>query len=65
LRVGLHRVVLTLVFEWNFGHSVIGRSWESIAAEYNLSHGGLLLVGLAIFCNDAVDRLVTTPGVRE
>ena len=28
---------------------VIGRSWESIAAEYNLSRGGLLLVGLAIF----------------
>ena len=48
-RVGLHWVVLTLVFEGNFGHYVIGRSWESIAAEYNLSHGGLLLVGLAIF----------------
>lgn len=49
LRVGLLWVVLTLVFEWNFGHYVIRRSWESIAAEYNLSHGGLMPVGLAIF----------------
>jgi len=49
LRVGLLWVVLTVVFEWNFGHYVIGRSWESLAAEYNLSHGGLMPVGLAIF----------------
>jgi len=49
LRVGLLWVVLTLAFEWNFGRYVMGRSWESIAAEYNLSHGGLMPVGLAIF----------------
>lgn len=49
LRVGLLWVVLTLAFEWNFGRYVLGRTWESIAAEYNLSHGGLMPVGLAIF----------------
>ncbi|SRR6266566_2899619 len=49
LRVGLLWVVLTLAFEGNFGHYVMGRSWESIAAEYNLLHGGLMPVGLAIF----------------
>ena len=32
-----------------FRAHVIGRSWESMAAEYNLSHGGLMSVGLAIF----------------
>jgi hypothetical protein len=39
LRVGPLWVVLTLAFEWNFGHYVMGRSWESLAAEYNLVHG--------------------------
>lgn len=39
LRVGLLWVVPTLAFEWNFARYVLGRSWESIAAEYNLSHG--------------------------
>lgn len=48
LRVGLLWVVLTLAFEWNFGRFVTGRSWASILAEYNLSHGGLMPVGLAI-----------------
>ena len=49
LRVELLWVALTLAFEWNFGRYVMGRSWESIAAEYNLSHGGLMPVGLGIF----------------
>lgn len=49
LRLGLLWVVLTLAFEWNFGRYVVGRLWESIAAEYNLSHGGGMPVGLAIF----------------
>ncbi|HEX2665174.1 MAG TPA: hypothetical protein VHM93_20255 [Candidatus Acidoferrum sp.] len=49
LRVGLPWVVLTLAFEWNFGRYVVGRSWESIAAEYNLSHRGLMPAGQAIF----------------
>lgn len=49
LRVGLLWVALTLAFEWNFGHYVIGRPWNSIRAEYNLLHGGLMPAGLAIF----------------
>jgi hypothetical protein len=49
LRVGLLWVALALLFEWNFGHYAMGRSWDSIAAEYNVLHGGLLPIGLAIF----------------
>ena len=49
LRVGLLWVGLTLAFELNFGHYVMQRSWESIRAEYNLVHGGLMPIGLAIF----------------
>ena len=46
---GLLWLALTLAFEWNFGHYVTGRSWENLAANYNLLHGGLMPVGLAIF----------------
>src|SRR5713101_6099888 len=49
LRVGALWVVLTLTFEWSFGHYVMGRSWESIGAEYNLLRGGLMTIGLLIF----------------
>ena len=49
LRVGLLWVGMTLAFELSFGHFVMQRSWESIGAEYNLTHGGLMPVGLAIF----------------
>src|SRR5690242_16575555 len=49
LRVGALWVGLTLAFEWGFGHYVIGRSWGSVAAEYNLLRGGLMPVGLTIF----------------
>jgi hypothetical protein len=49
LGIGLFWVALTLVFEFSFGHYVIHRSWESLGAEYNLLHGGLMPIGLAVF----------------
>jgi hypothetical protein len=49
LRVGALWLGMTLAFEWSFGHYVMGRSWESIAAEYNLLRGGLMPIGLVIF----------------
>jgi hypothetical protein len=49
LWIGALWVGLTLAFEWSFGHYAMGRSWESIAEEYNLLHGGLMPIGLAIF----------------
>ena len=49
LRIGVFWVTLTLAFEWLFGHYTMGRPWGGIAAEYNLLHGGLMPIGLAIF----------------
>lgn len=48
-RVGVLWLVLTLAFEWSFGHYVAGRTWESMASEYNLLRGGLMPIGLGIF----------------
>jgi hypothetical protein len=49
LHVGALWVILTLTFEWSFGHYAMGRSWENIGAEYNLLRGGLMPIGLVIF----------------
>jgi hypothetical protein len=49
LQAGVLWVGLTLAFEFPFGHYVMHRSWESIGAEYDIIHGGLMPIGLAIF----------------
>ena len=49
LGIGLFWVALTLAFEFSFGHYLAHRSWESLGAEYNLLHGGLMPIGLAVF----------------
>jgi hypothetical protein len=46
LCVGIFWLVLTLLFELGGGHFFFGRSWESLASDYNLMKGGLLPIGL-------------------
>ncbi len=48
LMVGLVWLALTVVFELSFGRFVIGLSWERIASDYDVPHGGLLLCGLFV-----------------
>jgi hypothetical protein len=40
-RLGIFWTVLTILFECLFGHYVLGASWESIGAEYNILRGRL------------------------
>jgi hypothetical protein len=40
-RLGLFWTVLTILFECLFGHYVMGASWESICADYNIFQGRL------------------------
>jgi hypothetical protein len=46
LTVGAFWVGLTLIFEVVLGRAT-GASWSRILSDYNLLHGGLLLLGLA------------------
>src|SRR5260370_869679 len=46
--VGLLWLVLTVAFEFGFGHFVFGRSWESLGEDYNLPKGSLLPIGLVV-----------------
>jgi hypothetical protein len=46
LGVGILWMGLTLAFEIGLGRLVLGYSWAQIAADYQLFHGGLMLIGL-------------------
>lgn len=48
LMVGITWLMLTLVFEITFGRFVMHASWQRIASDYDVTHGGLLPIGLAL-----------------
>lgn len=47
LEVGVLWVVLTFSFEMGIGH-LRGRRWESLLADYDIMHGGLMSVALLL-----------------
>src|SRR5689334_19316746 len=47
LGIGLTWSGLTLGFDLSFGHFVLRRSWEDLAADFNLLHWGMFPIGLA------------------
>jgi len=49
--IGFSWLVLTIAFEFGFGHFVVGHSWETLLADYNLRSGrvwGLFLVWVTV-----------------
>lgn len=46
LRVGLFWLVLTVAFEFLFGHFVAGQPWEKLLHDYNVTEGRLWVVVL-------------------
>jgi hypothetical protein len=44
--IGVLWVILTVLFEFAFGHYVAGHSWESLLSDYNLLKGRLWLLFL-------------------
>lgn len=46
--VGLFWVMLTLSFEYLFGHFVAGKSWQEINQVFDLSRGDLFVVVLVV-----------------
>jgi hypothetical protein len=48
LGIGILWLVLTLAFEFLFGHFVVGASWQRLAADYNVLEGGLLPLGMLV-----------------
>jgi hypothetical protein len=46
--IGVMWLLLTLTFEICLGRFILGYSWEQIAADYDLLHGGLMPIGLIL-----------------
>lgn len=46
LAIGLFWLLLTLAFEFLFGHYVAGKSWAEIAQVFNLARGDLFILVL-------------------
>ena len=47
LFIGALWLVLTLAFEFGLGHA-LGRSWAALLADYDLTRGGLLSIGMVV-----------------
>ena len=46
IKIGLMWLVMTVIFEFLFGHYVMGNSWEKLLHDYNLMEGRLWVVVL-------------------
>lgn len=47
LGIGIFWVIITIIFEFIFGHYVMGNSWEKLFADYNLFNGRIWILVLA------------------
>ncbi len=47
LVIGAMWLLLTLAFEFGLGHA-LGRSWAALLADYDLTRGGLLSIGMVV-----------------
>jgi hypothetical protein len=46
--IGLQWVLMTLLFEFLFGHYVVGRSWSDIIQVFNIMKGNLFIIVLIV-----------------
>jgi len=47
LMIGVMWLALTLAFEFGVGHA-LGRPWSALVADYDLTRGGLLSIGMVV-----------------
>ena len=47
LRMGVLWLILTLAFEFSLGRA-LGRAWDQLLADYDLTRGGYMLFGLLV-----------------
>ncbi len=48
LLIGTQWLLMTLVFEFVFGHYVVGKSWQTLLQVFNVSSGDLFLLVLLV-----------------
>ena len=50
VRIGVLWVVMTVAFEFGFGHYVDGASWSALLADYDITRGNLWILVLLTIC---------------
>lgn len=48
LYIGIQWVMMTLIFEFGFGHFVIGNSWQELFQVFNVFEGNLFTLALLV-----------------
>jgi hypothetical protein len=61
LGIGLLWVFITMIFEFIFGHYVMGHSWQKLFADYNLFSGRLWVL---VLINNVVAPLISGKIIR-
>ena len=61
LGIGIFWVVITIMFEFIFGHYVMGHPWQKLFADYNLFNGGLWVL---VLINNIVAPLISGKIIR-
>ena len=65
VRIGVLWVVMTVAFEFGFGHYVDGASWATLWADYDITRGNLwILVLLTIGVAPVLARRATEPSTK-
>lgn len=62
LSVGIYWLILTITFEFIFGHFVIGHSWEKLFADYNIFKGRLWVL---VLINNVAAPLISGKLIRD
>ena len=62
LSVGIYWIILTIIFEFLFGHYVIGHSWEKLFADYNIFEGRLWVL---VLINNVAAPLISGRLIRD
>jgi len=61
LGIGIFWVVITIIFEFVFGHYVMGHPWQKLFADYNLFNGRLWVL---VLINNIVAPLISGKIIR-
>jgi phosphatidylserine synthase len=56
LGIGIFWVVITIIFEFIFGHYVMGHPWQKLFADYNLFNGRLWIL---VLINNLIAPLIS------
>jgi hypothetical protein len=60
--IGIFWLTLTILFEFLFGHYVIGHPWEKLFADYNIFRGRLWLL---VLLNDLIAPIISSKLIRN